>query len=359
MNIGAAIKKLRREREITQEQLAEYLNISVSAISQWECGKTAPDISQLPMLANIFKVSADIILDINVDMKEKKIEEIYNSALNYSIEGYRERAVETLKKGLAEYPDSYKLKNAINYGFGDAYGWDDELTLREISSLCRKVIDGCTDSEMKMDAIELACFNYLKLDRREEAESLANSLPIYQHARNELLTQIYTGNKLIDQYKINIMALNCLLVTNILDIIDQKNDDDTPLYNDDEILLICEKAVKIMEIVFENGNYCYHSQFIRMAHSEMMKIYANRGDAENTLIQLENVAKYAVMFDTYDHESQYTSLLFRGMISGGYWKESPDDSHSKWILKKISNPSYDFIRDNSRFIAIESKLKQI
>ncbi|MCL2390775.1 MAG: helix-turn-helix domain-containing protein, partial [Endomicrobia bacterium] len=76
MNIGSQIKKLRRERNITQEQLAEYLNISVPAISQWECGKTAPDISQLPMLANIFKVSADIILGIDVDKTEEKINEI-------------------------------------------------------------------------------------------------------------------------------------------------------------------------------------------------------------------------------------------------------------------------------------------
>lgn len=36
MNIGSIIKKMRREKDMTQEQLAEYLNVSVSAISQWE-----------------------------------------------------------------------------------------------------------------------------------------------------------------------------------------------------------------------------------------------------------------------------------------------------------------------------------
>lgn len=37
MSIGTTIKRLRREKDITQEQLAEYLGITSRAISQWEC----------------------------------------------------------------------------------------------------------------------------------------------------------------------------------------------------------------------------------------------------------------------------------------------------------------------------------
>ena len=47
MSIGSTIKKLRRERDMTQEQLAEYLGITANAVSQWECDRTAPDISQV------------------------------------------------------------------------------------------------------------------------------------------------------------------------------------------------------------------------------------------------------------------------------------------------------------------------
>ena len=38
MTLGQNIKKLRRGRDITQEQLAQYMNVSVSAVSQWESG---------------------------------------------------------------------------------------------------------------------------------------------------------------------------------------------------------------------------------------------------------------------------------------------------------------------------------
>ena len=66
MSIGTTIKKLRRDRNITQEQLAELLGVSTNAVSQWECDKTAPDISNLPVLANIFEVSADVLLEIDI-----------------------------------------------------------------------------------------------------------------------------------------------------------------------------------------------------------------------------------------------------------------------------------------------------
>lgn len=74
MSIGTTIKRLRRERDITQEQLAEYLGISTGAVSQWECDRTAPDITQLPLLANIFDVSTDELLEIDGKKKDEIIQ---------------------------------------------------------------------------------------------------------------------------------------------------------------------------------------------------------------------------------------------------------------------------------------------
>ena len=59
MSIGTVIKKLRKEKDITQEQLADYLNITAQAVSQSECDKSAPHIYKIPVLAHIFNVSAD------------------------------------------------------------------------------------------------------------------------------------------------------------------------------------------------------------------------------------------------------------------------------------------------------------
>ena len=64
LKIGEKIKELRKAQNITQEKLAEYLNISYQAISKWENGLALPDITLIPSLSNFFGVSADYLLGI-------------------------------------------------------------------------------------------------------------------------------------------------------------------------------------------------------------------------------------------------------------------------------------------------------
>ena len=63
MNIVSnSIKKLREERGMTQDELAEKLNVTRQAVSNWETGKTQPDIETLTRLAEIFDVSVERII---------------------------------------------------------------------------------------------------------------------------------------------------------------------------------------------------------------------------------------------------------------------------------------------------------
>lgn len=49
---------------MTQEELSEYIRVSSHAVSRWENGITYPDISLLPILADIFEVDVDKLLDV-------------------------------------------------------------------------------------------------------------------------------------------------------------------------------------------------------------------------------------------------------------------------------------------------------
>lgn len=65
--VGQLILKLRKEKEMTQKDLAEALYVSDKTISKWECGQGCPDVSLLPQLAQIFSVDVEGILlgDLN------------------------------------------------------------------------------------------------------------------------------------------------------------------------------------------------------------------------------------------------------------------------------------------------------
>ena len=58
-SMGSVIRRLRMERDWTQEELAERPNVSGQAVSKWETGQSLPDISQVPALARAFGVTTD------------------------------------------------------------------------------------------------------------------------------------------------------------------------------------------------------------------------------------------------------------------------------------------------------------
>ena len=73
MKIGAFLKELRKEKELTQEQLAERLNVSNRSVSRWETGSTLPDISMLVEIAEFYEV--DIREIINGERKSENMNE--------------------------------------------------------------------------------------------------------------------------------------------------------------------------------------------------------------------------------------------------------------------------------------------
>lgn len=62
IRIGEQIAFLRREKGITQEELARHLGVSNQAVSKWESGQNCPDIQLLPEIARLFQVSVDQLL---------------------------------------------------------------------------------------------------------------------------------------------------------------------------------------------------------------------------------------------------------------------------------------------------------
>ena len=63
MTIGKRIAHFRKEKGLTQEELAGHMGISPQAVSKWENDQTCPDISALPKLSRLFDVTVDELLE--------------------------------------------------------------------------------------------------------------------------------------------------------------------------------------------------------------------------------------------------------------------------------------------------------
>ena len=77
MGLGKKLQSLRKELNISQEQLAEQLNVTRQTISKWELEETTPDIKQAKKLSEIFKVSLDELLETNI--RDTVVEKVSNT----------------------------------------------------------------------------------------------------------------------------------------------------------------------------------------------------------------------------------------------------------------------------------------
>ena len=93
--IGGFLKELRNEKNVTQEQLAEVLNVSGRTVSRWETGNNMPDISILVDIADYYDVSISEIIngERKSEIMEKEVKETvlslsdYAEAINKKIKG--------------------------------------------------------------------------------------------------------------------------------------------------------------------------------------------------------------------------------------------------------------------------------
>lgn len=119
--IGDIIKKLRKERGLTQESLAEQLNISSAAVSKWENNIGMPDISNIVPLAILFGVSADVLFGINnsneSEESEKALDKIFKMQENVKPEDEAEtglKIIEMYRDAIRRFPaNSTILCNAF------------------------------------------------------------------------------------------------------------------------------------------------------------------------------------------------------------------------------------------------------
>ena len=76
MELGNKIKTLRLKAGLTQEKLADQLNVSFQTVFKWENNVCAPDISMLPKLSVFFGVTIDELFDLSSGQKIHRIEKI-------------------------------------------------------------------------------------------------------------------------------------------------------------------------------------------------------------------------------------------------------------------------------------------
>ncbi|MBQ8439178.1 MAG: helix-turn-helix transcriptional regulator [Clostridia bacterium] len=170
MNIGNRIKILRKQRGITQEQLANAIGISFQAVSKWENNIALPDITMAPVLANFFGVSMDDLFDFCLQERAEEIKQIVDEAYPFR-ETDPEKGRQILEEGLKKYPENEILLNNLLYVLN--YSKEPDQTIAVASSLIEK----CSELDIKYDALRFLAYAYKAKGDVKSAQTAIEQIP--------------------------------------------------------------------------------------------------------------------------------------------------------------------------------------
>lgn len=190
--IGTQIRALRKQHDLTQEQLAALLDVSAQAVSKWENGLTAPDITLLPVLAGVFKVSIDQLFDYNKQEVEAQVEAICQESWQYrEKEPLRSRQI--IQEGLRRFPGDPILLNNYLCTF-DLSAENDEV-ISVATRLAESVEGDRKLDDVYYDALRFQAEAYARRGELDFARVTLERIPEIYFTKLSVAAQILTGEE--------------------------------------------------------------------------------------------------------------------------------------------------------------------
>lgn len=242
LRIGENLKRLRREKDLTQEELAAHLGVSFQAISKWERGESYPDITILPALSNYFKISIDELVGMEEIKRTEEYEKINKLWLENRNNKRHKENVKLMRDALKFFPNDALLLVQLSSSLERLDGTETEKQqyLKESIALQEQILRG-EDSEVRNATLYNICFGYWKIGEHEKAIKQAEKLPNFYKSRENALVYFLEGE---EKRKIAKASLEPLAwsITHQL----------TALYETEKDESYLKKAEKIKELLLEN-----------------------------------------------------------------------------------------------------------
>ena len=222
IKIGENIKRMRTERGITQERLAEVIGVSTVAVSKWERGETMPDISFLPQLAYFFETTTDALLSYDACAVELSIKAFVDEHARAAEEGKWDICKELSAKAILGFPNDYRVMELYMWDIIGGYADNDLSAIiehsDELERYCERILDGCRDAFIRNDAVVMKGKILHAKGRLDEALALyKRELPDWYQTAGQKSEQLFAKNTsefaaFLDE---NIMELSRFLLNKV------------------------------------------------------------------------------------------------------------------------------------------------
>ena len=186
MYIAENLKALRKKKEWTQEEMAEMIGVSPQSISKWERGDTYPDITLLPALANLYKVSVDFIIGMDKINEAEAQTAIFTTGHGHLRRGDVTAAAKVFSEALKTYPADESIMSELALTMALT---SDQDKLKQAADLFERVLMGNPSEKVRHTTRAAICFVYYKMGEKDKAVAAAQNLPHLRESRENILSE--------------------------------------------------------------------------------------------------------------------------------------------------------------------------
>ncbi len=223
IQIGKIILANRKEKGITQEELANHLGISKPAVSKWESGQSFPDIMLLPLLAAYFNISVDQLIGYEPQMTKEDIRKLYHRLAD----DFAKLEFDAVYAECEEYIKKYYSCWYLQFQMGILYLNHCNLTgipervnkiIERALGIFERVGKSCEDINLAKQAIQLQALCYLSLQQPALAIDILQNLCEPQQQAETLLIRAYQMKGDKDKAMDYLQGITFITINNLLSV---------------------------------------------------------------------------------------------------------------------------------------------
>ncbi len=346
LKIADAVRRLRKERKISQEELANALGVTAQAVSKWERNEGYPDITLMPNIAHFFDVSLEEVYGLMETNGNKEICEYCNRTTfaNY------EDGVKIAREALEKYPNSYRLKENLAFALTGCLGqWTPPPEIwEEVIALYEDILAHCGDPELLNGARLHLCQAYGYTDETEKAMQIACDLPRIRESQEMVMSTFLKGSRKIEHIQWTMGNLLIYYDSLLRRLIAED------WYSEDEKITLYRKMLAIFELHAEEGEWNIGLAWSDGLYEDIAECYLRKGEPDNAIDALKKAAELAVREDSVDPETQKRSLL-RNHPEVTIYSENVG---RKYLRKNLEKSRFDPLRDTPEFQEILDSLTE-
>lgn len=358
MSIGTNIYALRKEKKITQAQLAEKLGVSEQAVSKWENDQCAPDVSLFPAIADYFGVSIDRLFGYHMNSYADEVKAIMKAA-DDSMDTYKE--IEIVSEGLKKYPNSADLKIYLAFSLSmvNRMSKDENERTEAVNKaikLCTEVVDSCGDNKQVDNALNMLTRVYNETGNHKKAEECISKISADAYSSRIVgMVSMLGGKKCYEeqeQFAEDSLWKLYWTMSHVFEYITH-----TLVQNKEY-----EKALAFFEAherllgIFDYGCSDFCATYKIFACENKAKVYMRMGDKEKCLTELKRFFALAVQVKAVAKSGDF-NIAVRNPIYFSNISEEIGEEYMANIYPEKALPKYDsFFGNDDAYLQFKKEM---